>query len=260
MAGKIQKRWQTLCQVYNHRWVKRALAIWAFVAAYDTVSSQILPVSVANHAPKVREVIAMTSGWFPYWVWLLVLAGILVIASFEYAFRRASNVRSTSLERPPALLEQSPSRPTFSLFSLYKTDFDKDRYDVEERFTFEPELKVGKVPIFVTMYQDHTAKSYFLSFYTGHVGHENTVAVCHHLAKNLDSFLVKIMGGGTLETIGDFVSTYKHKLQFSKRVYIYNDVELNLEEKLVLLLEFKRRDVDLVLRGRDYLALKNLQH
>ena len=88
MANVFGERLPVLRRVLDHPWVKIALAVWAIIAAYDTFSSQILPEWLAAKAPKVREVVAMTSGWLPYWAWLLILAALLVVASFEYAFRR----------------------------------------------------------------------------------------------------------------------------------------------------------------------------
>jgi hypothetical protein len=75
-------------QIFDHRWVKGAISAWAAIAAYDTFISQILPENLAP--PKIREIAVMTSGWLPFWGWLLVLAAIMVGAALEYAFRRAS--------------------------------------------------------------------------------------------------------------------------------------------------------------------------
>jgi len=64
------------------------LAIWAALGIYDLALSEIIP--------KARDAIAMTGGWLSLEVWLLILAGILVVATLEYAHRRSGGVRSIS--------------------------------------------------------------------------------------------------------------------------------------------------------------------
>jgi hypothetical protein len=87
-ANAPLSRKEVLRAILNHRWVKFALSLWAVVAAYDTALSQVIPASWGEQFPKVRELIGMTSGWLPFWAWLLILALLLTMASFEYAFRR----------------------------------------------------------------------------------------------------------------------------------------------------------------------------
>jgi hypothetical protein len=93
MPPRLKERLAVLRQIFNHRWVKVALGLWVWVATYDTFVSQVVPEDLAQKAPKLRGVIAMTSGWLPWWGWLLVLAALIVAASFEYAFRRAMEPR-----------------------------------------------------------------------------------------------------------------------------------------------------------------------
>jgi hypothetical protein len=69
-------------------WVRVAVPAWGIVAFYDTLSSQLFTEWLTKHAPKLREIITMTSSFLPVWGWLLILAAILVIASFEYAYRQ----------------------------------------------------------------------------------------------------------------------------------------------------------------------------
>lgn len=83
-------------RVWDQRWVKVLLALWSVICIYDTALSQIIPESLGNRFPKVRGVIAMTSGWLPFWAWLLVSAAILVFAAFEYAFRRSTAAASST--------------------------------------------------------------------------------------------------------------------------------------------------------------------
>jgi len=74
--------------IWGHRSVRIAVGFWGMGAAYDTALSEWVPESWAAKAPKLREIIAMTSGFFSISTWLLVLAAILVISSLEYAHRR----------------------------------------------------------------------------------------------------------------------------------------------------------------------------
>lgn len=78
-----------------------ALSLWAIIAAYDTALSQIIPASWVERFPKVRELITMTSGWLPFWGWLLILAAVLIVASFEYAFRRSFDAATPAISRGP---------------------------------------------------------------------------------------------------------------------------------------------------------------
>lgn len=50
----------------------------------------------------------MTGGLLPVWGWLLILAGLLVVASFEYAFRRVAQHHSPHRELPA----RPPNQPT----------------------------------------------------------------------------------------------------------------------------------------------------
>ena len=69
--------------------VKILGALWVVLCTYDTLLSQVIPESWGQRFPKAREIVFMTSGWLPFWGWLLILAAGIVLASFEYAHRRA---------------------------------------------------------------------------------------------------------------------------------------------------------------------------
>jgi hypothetical protein len=84
---KLKQRWDLAKQIGNRPWTAVALVIWAIISAWDTAVSELLPASWANKAPKVYGVIEMTSGWLPFWGWLLVGIAILSFASFEFAFQ-----------------------------------------------------------------------------------------------------------------------------------------------------------------------------
>ena len=88
MVFDFQSRWAVVRLIWAHRWVKSALFVWGIVCTYDTLLNQVIPTSWGERFPRVRDAIAMTSGWLPFWGWFLILAGVLVMASLEYAFRR----------------------------------------------------------------------------------------------------------------------------------------------------------------------------
>lgn len=88
MQDFISKRWQTIASIFRPAWVKWAAGLWFLISTYDTIVAQFIPISWAQHAPNAYGILSVTSGYLPYWAWLLILATIVVIASLEYAFRR----------------------------------------------------------------------------------------------------------------------------------------------------------------------------
>lgn len=92
--GWFSERAFVVRNVLDRRWVKIALGVWPFVASYDLLISQILPERWADKAPKVRDLIGETSGWLPFWAWLLILAAILVTALLEYSVRKTRSDRN----------------------------------------------------------------------------------------------------------------------------------------------------------------------
>ena len=79
--------------ILRYLWVKIGLGLWGIIGVYDLLLSQIIPDEVGKRFPRVRHVMSMTSGWLPWWAWLLGFAVIAVAASFEYAFRLTLIVR-----------------------------------------------------------------------------------------------------------------------------------------------------------------------
>jgi len=87
-------------KIERQPWVKWALGASTLLSTYDLWLSQLVPEKWAKNFPKAWEVAVMTGGWIPWWGWLLILAAILVVSSFEYAIRstrmhRRSRVRET---------------------------------------------------------------------------------------------------------------------------------------------------------------------
>jgi hypothetical protein len=73
--------------IWSRAWFRWCAYIWTPVAAWDTIGSQFLPPSLAQSAPTAYQVVAMTYGWLPWWLWVLIAVSIFCVASFEYAVR-----------------------------------------------------------------------------------------------------------------------------------------------------------------------------
>jgi hypothetical protein len=86
----LRRRWEIAKKISERRWVRWAIALYGLVAAYDLFLSQFVPESLAKKFPKMHELIVATSGWLPLSQWLMILVGIIAIACFEYAVRRAA--------------------------------------------------------------------------------------------------------------------------------------------------------------------------
>ncbi len=79
--------WIVLQGIFGTWWWKASIYFWSVIASYDLVLSQVVPLYWTDRFPKVRDVI--DGGWLPFWGWLLILAAIVVAASFDFACRRA---------------------------------------------------------------------------------------------------------------------------------------------------------------------------
>jgi hypothetical protein len=85
--GKLRQYLALFRELQNRPVTKALLFFWPVAAIYDLLLSQFIPEHFARKFPKAWEVALMTGNLLSWWGWLLVLAGILVIASFEYAIR-----------------------------------------------------------------------------------------------------------------------------------------------------------------------------
>ena len=89
MPLDLRSRLAVIRRILDRPVVKILGALWVVLCTYDTLLSQVIPESWGQRFPKAREIVFMTSGWLPFWGWLLILAAGIVLASFEYAHRRA---------------------------------------------------------------------------------------------------------------------------------------------------------------------------
>ena len=93
----IKKRIALLRSVYNRPLSRRALSLWAIIAAYDTFVSQILPEELAKKAPRVAKVVSMTSGWLSWKEWLLVPVVFFILIQFDYIYRRSQKNKNAKV-------------------------------------------------------------------------------------------------------------------------------------------------------------------
>lgn len=83
--------------------------MWAALGAYDLFVDQMLPNWLAVHMPKFHEVISYSSGWLPFWAWIIIGLLIVIGACVEYAWR---------LERPRPTSAPGTNRNRISLVDL----------------------------------------------------------------------------------------------------------------------------------------------
>jgi hypothetical protein len=101
-----QNWWRdNLAAVLKSRPAKIALGtwavIWAVIGAWDLFLSELMPAHWAeNRSWRVIDVVEKTTGYFPWWVWLIVGTLIVVAATLAYAVeqkRRADGSTHTIL-------------------------------------------------------------------------------------------------------------------------------------------------------------------
>lgn len=104
------KRWQhTLAAVMESRFARAVFAVFAVVATWDTLGSQLMPPTVRQKWPTAYDVVAITSGWFPFWVWVVVGATIMIAFTLEYAHRKQATVGGNTFHSPT--VTQTPPTP-----------------------------------------------------------------------------------------------------------------------------------------------------
>lgn len=74
-----------MAAVLQSRFVRLVLAVWAAIGAWDLLGAQLVPPSWRQNWPTIYDAVVMTSGYFPWWVWLVVGALIMTAFSLEYA-------------------------------------------------------------------------------------------------------------------------------------------------------------------------------
>ena len=127
-----------LAAVRESRLAKSALAIWGVSAAWDLLGREWMPASWGEKWPTAYEVVAKTTGYFPWWVWLIVGTLIVVAASLAYAGeqkRRADasqafKVRSTGVAVAPSSPADAlplPDKPSIAVLPFTNMSGDPDQ-------------------------------------------------------------------------------------------------------------------------------------
>jgi hypothetical protein len=81
----------------------------------------------------MRDLISETSGWLPFWAWLLILGGIIVVAMFEYAFRTAKRrVPARAMDTAKHASENSAPAPDWRLHELF-LHIDPNAFEIDRK-------------------------------------------------------------------------------------------------------------------------------
>lgn len=83
----LRKYLQLFREVEKRWWVKTLLIVWGIICTYDTIISQFIPDSLGHTLPKAWQIAAVTGGLLSWWAWLLILAGIVILALLEKLVR-----------------------------------------------------------------------------------------------------------------------------------------------------------------------------
>jgi hypothetical protein len=85
MWAEIKKRLSILKQALSHGWTKILLPLWAILASYDLLLSEVIPQDLASKLPRLSKYLGMISwqGWF------LIGFAISLIAIFEFAYKKS---------------------------------------------------------------------------------------------------------------------------------------------------------------------------
>jgi hypothetical protein len=132
-------------------WVRYGAPPVALLAIYDLFLSQFVPEEWAKKWPKFWMVIDHIAALLPWWGWSLVLAGMLVLASFEYAFRRARSGRAAPLY-PKWKYRVDPATGQYQCTLVGNADAEKE---IGKSWTDDPhEHGVQVVPLPAELRQD----------------------------------------------------------------------------------------------------------
>jgi hypothetical protein len=106
-----------LLNVVNRPIPRLLFLLWALVGMYDLLLSQFIPPDLAQDAPRVWQILAKAEpflpGW-PFWAWLLILAGLFAATCFEYVVH---TVRQSSPQSLPITETRNEPKPVQKLES-----------------------------------------------------------------------------------------------------------------------------------------------
>src|ERR1035437_9293491 len=123
--GRIHQYIEVLLKIKERLWFKWCICIWTLLATYDLMLAELIPEEYAKKAPRAWEAAVITGGLLPWWGWTLLLAAIIIAASFEYAIHLKNSVVGVGLTRPENL--SSPSQVE-SPIPFYFTAYEAVHY------------------------------------------------------------------------------------------------------------------------------------
>jgi len=122
----LRERWPLVREIYNRPWCRRFLIGWAALGSWDLFISQFLPETLQKSAPRVHQVLSMTSGWLGWDQWLMMGLAVAAISSIEYAVRQRRKVTAIHAKPPviqevrlPVAAQQEPS-PDWKIRELFE--------------------------------------------------------------------------------------------------------------------------------------------
>jgi hypothetical protein len=119
----IQERANAFLDILDRPIPKILLGCWGVIATWDTFVSQFIPEETAKSFPKAHQVIAMTYGWLSVQTWLLIGAGIVVLASLEYAARHKWKLELATGADAPIYDSSRPLQAIFWVFAVSLVGF-----------------------------------------------------------------------------------------------------------------------------------------
>jgi hypothetical protein len=131
----IRARLRVARAILRPLWVRICVPVTAVIGFYDAGVTQLVPREQAEKFPKVYQLISVTSGFLPWWGWILVLAALFVGATIEYEARQHRG-KGAALEGPP---EPSPvSVAPQSGRKVFLRDGARALYEAIERSGIDP--------------------------------------------------------------------------------------------------------------------------
>lgn len=179
-------------------------------------------------------------------MWLIVgmIIGGLIFIYCAITYFSDLNVEHQNKQPIP---QETKQRPT--LYELFKTDFS-DTFRVTEKYTAT--IDEVKVDIIAQIYDNSFSRTRFMGFYIPHSDH--TYQICVLISNEYKKILDKLASVFNVTNIipGESAGTTSNELVFSRRIYIYHDTDLSLQQKASIEQLFKSKELSVIFRGTDF--------
>ncbi len=87
-------------KVYFERgWVRVVLLFLTLVSLYDLFGAQLISKAQAEKMPRLFDLITRTTGWVPWFWWVIIILSVVIVALFEGDFRRWESSADVGSER-----------------------------------------------------------------------------------------------------------------------------------------------------------------